>query len=393
MREWLGRYAPSGDALRVVAFFAPLFAAAGVGMPFAPIWFESRGLTPAEIGTMMGVGMWIRFGGHLAIGEIADRLGERRRVLIALGLVALAMNIAYIPVQGLWQVVPIYLIATLAISPMFSLGENLALLTVRGRGLDYGRVRLWGSVSFMAVSLGAGAILVGRSADWVLGMLILAYGLTAVGAYLLPDVRTERSERRKGGALYLLRLPAFWIFLLASGAVQTSHGAYYAFSTLHWRQSGLAESTIGLLWAIGIVAEILLFAVATRATERFSPAFLIGLGGVAGILRWSLTAATVDPAALFVLQTLHALTFCAAHLGAMQFIVRAVPEGLSASAQSVHSAFAIGALMGVSMTLAGWVFATLGGAAAFAAMAGFSAVGVGAAALLARRWDGERLAL
>lgn len=393
MRDWLGRLAPSGDALRLVGFYVPLFAAAGVGMPFAPVWFESRGLSPAEIGLMMGLGMWVRFGGHLVAGEVADRLGERRRVLLVLALCAFAANLAYIPLHGFWAVVPLYFIATLAISPMFSLGENLALLTVKGRGLDYGRVRLWGSVSFMAVSYGAGLVLVGRSADWVLGMLIGAYALTALGAYLLPDVRTERSEARRGGALRLLRSPVFWMFLAASGAVQTSHGVYYAFSTLYWRESGLSESTIGILWAVGIVAEILLFAFATRATTRFQPATLIAVGGVAGVLRWSLTALTVDPWALVVLQTLHGLTFCAAHLGAMQFIVRAIPEQLSAGAQSVHSALAIGGLMGISMTLGGYVFAGHGGASAFALMAGFAGVGVALAFVLGRRWDGGRLAV
>lgn len=388
MQATLDRIGLSKDGLRIIAFLAPLFAAAGISMPFSPVFYEARGLSAADIGLMMGIGMWVRFAGHMTAGTIADRLGERRRVLIVLALAALATCLAYIPLQGFWAIAPLFLIGTLVISPMFSLGENLALLAARGRGIDYGRVRLWGSVSFLIVSFGAGAILVGRSADWVLGMLIVCHVLLAAGAFLLPDVRVERGPARRGGAFALLRLPMFWLFLGASGAVQTSHGVYYAFSTLYWREAGLSELTIGFLWAVGIFAEIGLFAFATRVTSRFAPATLMTVGALGAVLRWSLTAATVDATALVFLQALHGVSFCATHLGAMQFIIRAIPDAMSASAQSLHSALAIGGLMGISMTAGGYVFSEFGGPAAFLLMAGFAATGVLLARLLAARWNG-----
>jgi len=386
--EFLRRAGLSRDGLRVIAFLAPLFAAAGISMPFIPLFFEARGLSAADIGLMMGIGMWVRFGGHMTAGWVADRLGERRRVLFWLAVMAFAVSIAYWPMEGFWQIAPVFLIGTLVISPMFSLGENLALLAVKGRGLDYGRVRLWGSVSFMLVTYGAGLVLVGRSADWVLWMLIVCHAAMIGGAYLLPDVRTEKRESRTGSALTLLGMPLFWLFLATSGAIQTSHGVYYAFSTLYWRDAGLSEAMIGVLWAIGIVAEIGLFAVATRLTTRLAPAMLMTIGGLGAVLRWSLTAVTIEPVALVFLQMLHGLSFCATHLGAMQFIVRAIPDSLSASAQSLHSALAIGGLMGISMTAGGYVFAQAGGASAFLLMAGFAGAGVVLSLVLARRWNG-----
>src|SRR5690606_17254902 len=90
---------------------------------------------------------------------------------------------------------------------------------------------------------------------------------------------------RKGAALALARHPAFLLFLLAASMAQASHAVYYGFSALHWRASGLSETVIGLLWAEGVIAEILLFAVGARVTARIGPAALLALAGAAGMLR------------------------------------------------------------------------------------------------------------
>src|SRR3546814_2982411 len=116
------------------------------------------------------------------------------------------------------------------------------------------------------------------------------------------------------------------------------------------------------------------------------------LGALAGVVRWTLLAAGTDLAVLFAAQALHAFTFGAAHLGAIAFIARAAPAGLSATAQTLYTTLAMGGTFTIVTPLAGPLFEAFGGQAYYA-MAGLSVAGAAAALLLLRRWDGEAVRL
>jgi PPP family 3-phenylpropionic acid transporter len=137
---------------------------------------------------------------------------------------------------------------------------------------------------------------------------------------------------------------------------------------------------IGGLWAEGVVAEILLFSVSGFFVARFGPIGLLALAGFSGIARWAVLAQSTELAALLSVQVLHAITFGAVHLGAMHFVARNAPPGLSATAQGIYAS-ASGLAMGLAMIGAGGLFAAFQGNAFFA-MAAISAVGTGLAALL-----------
>ncbi len=178
----------------------------------------------------------------------------------------------------------------------------------------------------------------------------------------------------------------FWIFILAASALQASHQVYYGFGTLYWRSLGLSDTTIGWLWAEGVLAEILLFWQGRRLLARLGPLGLMVLGGVAGILRWSLAGALTWLPFIAALQLLHAFTFGASHLGAMHFLSRAVPISAAASAQSLYAALSSGLGSGLVMVVAGALYAAYGGAA-YSFMAVLSAAGLVGAVALRRATD------
>jgi len=162
-----------------------------------------------------------------------------------------------------------------------------------------------------------------------------------------------------------------------------SHAVYYAFSALHWRAAGLTSAAVGWLWAEGVIAEVVLFAVAGAVVARVGALRLMALAGVCGIVRWIVLGATTDLTALIAVQALHAGTFGAAHLGAMHFLARNAPAGLAASAQALYSAVSGGFAIGLAMLASGWLYTELGGRAFFP-MAAMSAAGLGIALLLMR---------
>jgi PPP family 3-phenylpropionic acid transporter len=165
----------------------------------------------------------------------------------------------------------------------------------------------------------------------------------------------------------LLRDRSFIAVLAAASLIQSSHAVYYGFSTLQWRAAGLDGTAIAGLWALGVIAEIALFALQGRLPPFVTPAVLLVLGGLGALLRW--TAMALDPPAAWLpaLQLLHALSFGATHLGALAFVARNAPPGSSATAQG-YLALAIGTTMAGVTGLSGLLYGAFG-PHAYAAMA------------------------
>ena len=186
----------------------------------------------------------------------------------------------------------------------------------------------------------------------------------------------------------LLRQKLFLLFMLSGALAQSSHAMLYAFGSLHWQSIGIPDPVIGLLWAVGVVAEIALFAVSNRAVRLCGPIGLLLAGAAAGILRWTATAFTADLAILLALQVLHGLTFGAAHLGAMHFIARAVARPWSATAQVLYSAASGGVGLGLGLLVAGQLYARFG-FLSMLAMALVSTLALAGFVWLALRWRGR----
>jgi PPP family 3-phenylpropionic acid transporter len=377
-------------APRLALFYAAVFLLAGIQLPFWPVWLAGRGLGVSEIGLVLAAALWIKVIVNPLAGLLADRTGRRRGVMIFLAATNLAGFLLFVPTHGLWPLLFINALTTAAASSLMPLGETSALAIVYERRLDYGRIRLWGSISFIAGSLGAGMLIAGGTSEIILALLIGAAALNLLACAQLPAHRIKRSRLIRAGWRRLLLDRRQLLFLLAAAAIQASHSIYYGFGTLHWTALGYSSEAIGWLWAEGVVAEIALFAYGAPLLARLGPARLLVLAGAAGVLRWSLMAGAVSLPLLLAVQLLHALTFGAAHLGAMHFIARALPEEWSSTGQSLYSATVSGIGFGLVMAISGQLYAALG-ANAYLVMAGIAAIGALAGVVLDRRWHGERL--
>src|SRR5690606_20909197 len=130
----------------------------------------------------------------------------------------------------------------------------------------------------------------------------------------------------------ILRNRALLFFMLTGGVLQASHGVYYGFATLHWREIGLGAGTIGALWAEGVIAEVALFAVSAGLLRRCEPAPPLPMAAPARIVRWPVLGLSDSLPILAAAQLLHAFTSAAAHVAAIHFIARAVPPSYAATA-------------------------------------------------------------
>lgn len=373
-------------ALRISLYYTAMFGMVGVTMPFYPAWLMSRGLDAAEIGLLLSCSMWVRVISNPVATSMADRLGERRRVMTCLAGAGLMTALLLPLAHGFWPLLLVAVGHTMVWAPVMPLGDNLALLTARERRLDYGRLRLWGSASFIATSVGAGLILKDRSQDLIIVLILTLLALTFVSTLFLPDIPKRPAVPAKAAPVRaLLTSPTFLLFVAAAALNSASHSVLSAFATIHWRAAGLSDDLVGVLWSAGVAAEIALFALGGRIAARIGALGLFGIAAFAGIVRWIGTAATTDFAALLALQTLHAFTFGAAHLGAMTFIGRAIPQHYSATAQGLYSSLSMGLVVGLTMMGSGALYAAFGGRA-FLFMAALSLASLGATLALARIW-------
>lgn len=382
----------SGAAFRLSAYYAALFAAVGIHLPFWPLWLSAKGLSPADIGWIVAATYLIKVTINPIAGHLADRRGERRLLMTAMAVGAAGMWLAFGAVEGFWPILAITLVALGLWSGIMPVGESLALSAVYDHKLDYGRVRLWGSLAFIGTATLVGRLLVDHPPTILLGLIAGTLALTAIACFNLPDPSRPRGDGPNMPILPLLTSAPFLLFLAAASLNQAGHTVYYAFTTIHWKAAGITDDTIGLLWSEGVVAEIVLFSVSGLVMKRFSPASLLVIAGIAGVLRWTMLGATTALPWLALAQLLHAATFGCAHLGAMHFIQQAVPSNLSARAQGIFSAVATGLAPGLMSPLTGWLFQSMGGQT-FLVMALCALGSVAMAWMLARRWHpGMRVA-
>lgn len=377
---------------RLASFGAAYFFVGGIGLSYWSVWLQSHGVDGAEIGTIYMSRQFVTVAATLAIGWLAHRLAGQRPVMLALIAVA-AMSLAALDwAYGFWPLLLLTLVWGASWHPLLSLGESVAVTVTRQRNLDYGRIRIWGSLSFIVGAVAAGLAVSGIGVPWVLYLSIVGAALLVPCIlwlpYPVPDaaVSSNPSPPQPVAARDLLRQPAFLLFLVAVGCTQAAHAVLYVFGTISWRAAGIGDGTISILWAEGIVAEIVLFYFAGAVTARLGAVGLMILGAAGGIVRWTLMPLLGDTlAVLLVLQALHALTFGATHLGAMAFLQRAVPGSAMTLAQSLYYGLASGLPVALVYQLAGILYERAG-ANAYFAMAVLSAIGLLAAAALWQRW-------
>ena len=371
-------------AFRLSFFYAAVFLTIGVMMPFWPVWLKSRGLDAGEIGLILASAMWLRAFTSPLLAQYADRRGRPDRLALLLGWGALVANCLFFWTEGFWTVLAVSILSTMSFTALMPLGDAVTMLKVREGGLDYGRVRLWGSVAFIVGATGAGTLLEGEPSSSILWLIIFSLCLVVVGCHAIPRAETPGSSSFLAPLRGLLQERRVIVFMIAASLVQASHAVYYGFATLHWQAAGIGAGTIGALWALGVICEVALFAFSGKIVARFGPVALLAMGAAAGLVRWIVLGSTTEIWVLVAVQGLHAFTFGATHLAAMHYIARSVPAQFAATAQSVYSSFFGGTLMALAMLSAGWLFEAVAGRA-FLFMAGLSVAALLLSAIVWRR--------
>jgi MFS transporter, PPP family, 3-phenylpropionic acid transporter len=243
-------------------------------------------------------------------------------------------------------------------------------------------VRIWGSVMFLAVNVCTGFAVQYFGSAAVPPLLMIGFLSVLIAAIAMPRLGPRRRLSDAGvmpSATQSLRRPAVLVFLLATGLIQASHGYLYSFGSIYWKESGISAQSVGFLWAIPVLAEIVLFRFYKRWLGAVRPELVLLIAGGLAVVRWTLFPvignAQLGFAGFAAAQVLHGCTFGATYLAQQAYLAEAVPEAQAGSAQGL-TVFVHGLLMSVIMFLSGPLYDVLGGNG-FAIMAFIALAGIG----------------
>ena len=369
----------------VALLFAAYLAGFGVFLPFFPVWLDALGMSASWIAVLVAVPLVTRVLTTSLVADAAERFDDPRMPLFGLSLATMAV-FAILPLSTLapatsglftnpWAVLVLLAVVAVAWNALLPLCDALGIQVARQSGVAYGRMRVWGSIAFIAASFLAGG-LVERYGALVVPWLVLAtfIVLVAVTAGLPASLsQPEGANRGQGqGAIAHVarpRLRSGWLFFLrrkgavsvfiGAGLIQASHAVLYGFASLSWAAQGFSETTIGLLWAFGVLCEIVLFAVSAPIVARIGARGLLILGGIGASVRWLLLALSPDLAVTALVQVLHAFSFGMSHLAVIAYVQRRARARELRGAQGVYGVVS-GAIMAVATLACGPLYEAFG---------------------------------
>jgi len=361
-------------ATRLALFYGALFGLVGTHLPFFPVWLKAIGVDASWIGIITAVPSVTRF----TVLPFITGLAERRRALRgAMIATAFASALGFAIIGSLHQplaILLVYAVTACLWTPMTPLTDAYALKGVSRYGLNYGPLRLWGSAAFVVGALACGLlvdIIAAKHLIWIIAAVAGLGALVSLGLQPLEVANTVPVATT--GATVLLRDRGFLAIIVAAALIQGSHAAYYTFASIAWQNAGLGGLTIAGLWALGVIAEIALFALSPRFT--LSPANLVILAAVSAVARWLITAQEPPLPVLAAVQLAHGLTFGLTQIGTMGLMVQHVPGHVMARGQGYLTA-CTGIVTSIASVLCGAIYARHGQGVYYlmAAMALVSAV-------------------
>jgi len=364
------------------ALYLAYFISAGLYGTYVPLWFESLGLPIVTIGFLLSVPSWTRLYASFVWGWMADRSGRHVALLRLSGLLSLVAACALAVDSGwalLAAVIFVFYSFNAAFVPLTDTIVAAELSTAEG-GVDakrYGRVRLWGSLGYLAAVLGFGWLFDHAGMGAFVPSMIGALALLLLASWALPKRRLAAHAHEKSPPLgeVLARAEVRW-FLAGTFLTVLAHQALYCFFSLYLAEQGHDKSTVGLLWGVGVVAEIGWFALQGRLMERGTVHRWLIVSALVSVLRFAVTAALPGQLwFLVVVQASHALTFAAQHMGCMALITRYFPGRLRGRGQALYLVIGYG-LSGVIGAIGGgwlvevWGLSSVFWAASASALAG-----------------------
>ena len=364
--------------LRATLYYFTAFMTSGAATAYGGIWFQDQGLSSGEIGLIGSVPVFIMLVLNLVVGRIADRADDWRQVIVIGAVLAGIIPIGLFFVHGFVGILLVWTLAAIPFSAVAPVADAAAMRMTKRNSTDFGFIRAWGTVGYMAVIVITGQVVTWFGGGTYLPFFVGVAILRGLAAFQLPNFRAPKEERtlaQKFGASRMREVMKPWFLLPLVGwsMVFATHLILNSFQALLWKQQGISDLTIAILIALGAASEATMMFVFKRFVGRFPARMVILASAIVSALRWVAMALAPDVAILVPLQLLHSVTFAMGYMGCVHFIANWTSEDIAAEAQSFFQVLQQ-AMAVIALTAFGWIAGPLGVHAYFASAA-FAALG------------------
>ncbi len=343
-------------------------------MPFWSLYLEDQGFNYQEIGLLSSIAIVTRFFAPFIWGWIADKSGKRMLLVrIATWMEACIWFMIFLIPNTFQSVALLMLIFSFFQNAILAQFEGVTLFWLdENRTQLYGKVRKWGSIGFIVAVFGIGALLEIIPISMLPVMLLCIAFLAFIWSFSIKEPTTApRSQMQLEPLLPILKRPIVAAFFTIEFVLLFSHAPFYSFYSNYLHQVGFSTTEIGLLWSVGVIAEIIMFAFANRLLTRFSWRTLVSLCLVLTGARWMVVGLLPHSfTAQFLAQTIHAFSFGLFHMIAMRIIFQNFSMGQQGRGQAMYSTM-WGLGVAIGSILAGRYWQLISGEMVFI-IAGFS---------------------
>lgn len=362
---------------RLSGFYFFYFAALGVLVPYWGLYLKSLGFNAVAIGQLMAIPMATKFVAPYVWGWLGDHLGQRMPIVRIGSLLTSLIFISVFWLQGFWELALAMMLFSFfwnAVLPQF----EAVVLCYLGRAVSrYAQIRVWGSVGFIATVVVLGMAVDRFGPVAVVPVLLTIYTLLWTSSLLVADPVMQPHPADQPGILSVLRRPAVIAFLAACFLLQAGHGAYYGFYSIYMEDLGYSKTLIGQLWALGVIAEVVVFLFMHRLLQRLGARNVLMISLLLAALRWYLIGNLADSLwVLFFAQTLHAATFGTFHAAAIHLVHHYFTGRHQGRGQALYSSLSFGFGGALGTFISGYLWEGAGPTVAFNLSAGISMLGL-----------------
>lgn len=317
----------------VVFFF--LFGAVGALGPYLGLYFKEAGLTATEMGVLMTVSPVLLFVSQPLFGPLTDKAGHRGRMLAALLMVVAGAAQLLFFGTNFWSLLLMVALWSFFAGVLVPIADSIALGEVVRTGVAYPRLRLWGSIGFLLVSVGTGWLYRQVELRWMFPM----YGVLMMVAWYfarrLPAEGVSAPRSVWPALKALLRSRMLLAFLVISALTWMTQSAHQAFFSVHLAAIGGTSGTVGWAWGLAALMEVPVWWVLGSVTKKTGPLPILTVASLVYALRWFLFSVVTDPNVVLGLQVLQGFSFALFMPTAVMLVGDLVPPEVRTSGQAL----------------------------------------------------------
>jgi PPP family 3-phenylpropionic acid transporter len=353
------------------------FGIMGIFLPYFNLYCYHLGFSGFQIGALSAARTGVTVLFPLFWGILADRFHTRKPIYILCNFISTAIWALYIYTTDFRLMLVITTCYAIFYAPIISFLEAFTIDILGHKKKSYGMLRAWGSIAFITVVIILGRIIDLFSIEIIIVLIFAGSLLQAFVSIKIPDTDNNRKKRPFSPFANIFLNKRLIVFLFCAFLMLVSHGAYYAFFSIHLANLGYGNTFIGITWALASTAEIIVMIKSDRIFKRFSMKDVLVFSFVVATLRWFILFFATSTAVILLTQILHAITYGSFHIASILYVDSLTPVEAKTTGQAVNNAVTYGLGMTVGIFISGCLYETTGSFVLFA-LSGFVAHAGGA---------------